>query len=317
MKRVLNLLLIGLLVVSLSACKADRPLILTTAYPLSWLVEQIGGDKVQIASLNDGTTQAVRSQIRTDYDSVLEKADLIVHLGELESYFITYDDALSAYEKKIIDLSANLYQYKFVRYTAVSTDTETLYVEAPYYKDAVFDQVDTYTYDPNLWMDPVSLLYMGSRIRDWLVANYPEEEKYFDTQYDALQLNLSALDANYQTLSSKNLAFVSLTPSFGVWQKAYGVSVYPIITSRFGVLPDDRQLQVIKQRIAADGVRYIVNDPLMDDEMRTVYDDLVASLALTPINLTSLFARTDDQVSQQQDYLSLMYQNLEVLKSLN
>lgn len=43
MKRVLHLLLIGLLVVSLSACKADRPLILTTAYPLSWLVEQIGG----------------------------------------------------------------------------------------------------------------------------------------------------------------------------------------------------------------------------------------------------------------------------------
>ena len=86
-------------------------------------------------------------------------------------------------------------------------------------KEKVFDSVETYDNDPMLWMDPVAMTSMASDIRDYLVDKYPVYQKIFDENYDQLEMDLARLDADFQSIHDqhKNIAFVSMTPSFGNW----------------------------------------------------------------------------------------------------
>ena len=111
-----------------------------------------------------------------------------------------------------------------------------------------------------------------------------------------------------------------MTASFGNWQRTYGIQVYPVILSKYGVLPNDLQLEAIKQRIVEDGVKYIVNEPNMTEDMKELYDQLVEELGLKTVELSNLSSLSVTQKSSNMDYLTIMYENLaqlEVMASAN
>ena len=105
-----------------------------------------------------------------------------------------------------------------------------------------------------------------------------------------------------------------MTASFGNWQKTYGFEVYPVILSKYGVLPNETQLAAIKQRIIDDNVKYIVYEPNMTEDMIALFDELQEELGLTRVELSNLSSLTDEELNSGKDYLSIMYENLQVLE---
>jgi len=177
-----------------------------------------------------------------------------------------------------------------------------------------------------LWTDPISMVSMAREIKNWLQQKYPEDAAYYEENFEELESNLILLDAQYISLSNrlkeenKSIKFVSMTASFGNWQRTYGIQVYPVILSKYGVLPNDQQLEAIKQRIREDGVKYIVNEPNMTEDMKALYDELVDELGLKTVELSNLSSLSVTQQSENMDYLSIMYENLaqlEVMASAN
>ena len=139
---------------------------------------------------------------------------------------------------------------------------------------------------------------------------------------EKLEADLINLDAQYQNLATsllnnrQEIRFVSMTASFGNWQKTYGFQVYPVILSRYGVLPDEKQLEIIKSRIIQDDVRYIVYEPNMTDDMIELFDQLESELLLTRVELSNLSSLTESELAEGKEYLSLMYENLSVLETM-
>ncbi|MBP3868372.1 MAG: zinc ABC transporter substrate-binding protein [Solobacterium sp.] len=320
-QRLLKLLTLTMLVLSLSGCTAERTTIAYTVYPIGFLTERLTGGAVNSYSIQDNTI-VQRAQIREDYRSILSNAVVFMHIGQLEPYYSLYSSEISSLVPNELDLSVLNAVYDFHRYTEVNTDGEVTYLEGPYYRGDEFNLVDTDEKDLYLWTDPIAMLSMAKDIRQFLVTTYPDDAPIIEQNFEDLENDLINLDAQYQALSTansvnqKSIRFVSMTASFGNWQKTYGFQVYPIILSKYGALPNEKQLALIEQRIKEDNVHYIVYEANMTEDMIELFDRVQDDLNLTRVELSNLSSLTAVEAEAGKDYLSIMYENLAVLETM-
>ena len=300
-----------------SGCEEKNPSIATTVYPVQYLVERIGGDDVTVSNITENT-MIQRAQIKSSFQDILKDSDALFYIGGLEPYMDLYVDDIRDTGVDMVDLATNSAIYKFERYTSTTIDGITAGTEGPYYEGEEFANLDTYDADPMLWMDPVAMTSMASDIRDYLVQKYPQYKDIFDENYDALELDLARLEADFQAIpdGKMNISFVSMTPSFGNWQKSYGIKVYPVTLSKYGALPTSDQLAAMKKRIKSDHVRYIAIEQNLSEDMEKLQQQLIDELALIPVNLNNLSSISSEDKKASKDYLTIMYDNLKALESI-
>ena len=314
----IKLFLVSVLALFLvSGCEEKNPSIATTVYPVQYLVERIGGDDVTVSNITENT-MIQRAQIKSSFQDILKDSDALFYIGGLEPYMDLYVDDIRDTGVDMVDLATKSAIYKFERYTSTTIDGITAGTEGPYYEGEEFANLDTYDADPMLWMDPVAMTSMASDIRDYLVQKYPQYKDIFDENYDALELDLARLDADFQAIpdGKMNISFVSMTPSFGNWQKSYGIKVYPVTLSKYGALPTSDQLAAMKKRIKSDHVRYIAIEQNLSEDMEKLQQQLIDELALIPVNLNNLSSISSEDKKASKDYLTIMYDNLKALESI-
>ncbi len=316
MKKIFLTLITTLLILSsLSACKLTTLNIGVTTYPIEYIVNRIAQDKVNVIQYSEGPT-ITRAQIRDDYKDVLETTDVVFYFGKLEPYFAVHLTEFQESNAQLIDLTSNAGVYKFQRYTVTQVSDRQVTIEDNYYSSNLFDSSNMYDKDPILWLDPITMISMAGTIKDWLIERFPEERNFFTTNYDLLKQELARMDADYQELWKQDISFVSVTPSFGNWQKAYGIHVYPLILSRYGVLPSAEQLAVIKNKIKEDGVKLIVHEPNLSEDMEALYQSIKTELELDEIELHNLAFLSENDISNNKNYMTIMFENLNTLEGL-
>ncbi len=315
MKTIIKLTLITSLIFSLSACKLSQPNIGVTVYPVQYLVERIAQNKVTVTNISEGKT-ITRAQITSDYESLLENLDVLFVFGNLEPYLSVYNELLQNEGVAMVDLSSSASVYAFQRYDTNYISNTRVTLESTYYSGSVFDQIDVYQNDPYLWLDPITMISVAGSIKDWLVTYYPEEKASFEANYEALALELARMDADYQELWDQQTAFVSVTPSFGNWQKAFGINVYPLILSRYGVLPTEEQLALMLERIQIDEVQYIVHEPNLTEDMEALYQRVKDELNLQSVEMHNIAFLTDNDTLANKNYITLMWENLSTLEGM-
>ena len=314
----IKLFLVSVLALFLvSGCEEKNPSIATTVYPVQYLVERIGGDDVTVSNITENT-MIQRAQIKSSFQDILKDSDALFYIGGLEPYMDLYVDDIRDTGVDMVDLATKSAIYKFERYTSTTIDGITAGTEGPYYEGEEFANLDTYDADPMLWMDPVAMTSMASDIRDYLVQKYPQYKDIFDENYDALELDLARLEADFQAIpdGKMNISFVSMTPSFGNWQKSYGIKVYPVTLSKYGALPTSDPLAAMKKRIKSDHVRYIAIEQNLSEDMEKLQQQLIDELALIPVNLNNLSSISSEDKKASKDYLTIMYDNLKALESI-
>ncbi|MCR5794895.1 MAG: zinc ABC transporter substrate-binding protein [Solobacterium sp.] len=323
MKKITAMIMSAVLSITLlSGCSVVRSGIAYTIYPIGYLIDRLAGSTVNAYSVQDETQLIQRAALKSDALENLDTAEVFFHIGTLEPYLAVYGKKIEESGCEDQDLSALNAIYQFKRYTQVISDGNVSYIEGPYYRGSEFDLIDTDTLDLCLWNDPIAMLSMSKSIFAWLKKAYPEDAEKFSANLERLETDLINLDAQYQALATslvtnnQEIRFVSMTASFGNWQKTYGFQVYPVVLSKYGVLPNKDQLDSIKARILADGVKYIVYEPNMTEDMIALFDELESELSLTRVELSNLSSLTKAEEDAGKDYLSVMYENLNVLETM-
>ncbi|NLC96118.1 MAG: zinc ABC transporter solute-binding protein [Erysipelotrichaceae bacterium] len=320
-KKIISLLVTILVMFSISGCAATNTQIAYTVYPIGYIIQRLAGNTINSVTIQNNTI-VQRSEILSNYDEILSNSSILINIGQLEPYLSVYSTEISKLIDKRLDLSNLNAIYTFKRYTPIITDEEVTYIEGPYYKGELFEMIDTNTKDLFLWLDPIAMLSMSKDIKEYLITTYPDDKNIFEENYKLLETDLVRIDAAYQSLatkvasSNKEIKFVSMSASFGNWQKTYGIQLYPVILSKYGALPNDEQLEIIKNRIIADNVQYIVYEPNMTSDMIALFNQLQEELNLTRVELSNLSSLTTSQESEGKDYLSIMYENLSVLETM-
>ena len=133
-----------------------------------------------------------------------------------------------------------------------------------------------------------------------------------------MELDLARLEADYQAIPNgkMDISFVSMTPSFGNWQKSYGVKVYPVSLSKYGALPTDDQMEIIKKKIIRNQVRYMAVEQNLPSDMNKLQNQLIEELGLIPVELNNLSTLSKQDKEAGKDYLSIMYDNLKALEAM-
>lgn len=321
MKLLRKITCILLICLTLVGCSSARHYVSYTIYPIGYLLNRIGGNKINSTSIQSNSLVQI-SSVSSYYQDILNDSIVLFHIGGLEPYMDLYDDEIKETEVDVEDLSILNALYEYKRYTPVIVNGKLNYIEDEFYDGDVFDEIDTYDLDPFIWLSPIGMYSMAKDVKEYLTDNYFEESEYFENNYEKLADELIALDAAYNALSlqmiSKNqtIKFVSMTGSFSAWQKDYGFQVYPICLSKYGALPSETQLAIIKQRIKDDGVKYIAYEPNMSSEMTELFNELENELGLKRVTLYNISSLTSSQNESGKDYMSLMYENLTVLQNM-
>ena len=323
MKRFVRCLLAMILMVPmLQGCVQRRTEIAYTIYPIGYLIQRIAGSTVKYVSIQKDDTIVQRAQISSDYQNTLKQSYVLFHIGDLEPYLSVYHDEIVNTGVQDLDLSADNAVYDFGRYVRADEKKGTAERFEPYYLGDAFADTDTSRKDLSLWIDPIAMMSMGKDIRDWLIRKNPDEESFYAENYRKLEDDLIDLDVQYQNLATElnenqeRIAFVSMTPSFGNWQKAYGFQVYPVVLSRYGVLPDEKQLEVIEKRIRDDAVGYIVKEPNLPKDMTVLYEKVKEDCSLKEVPLSNISSLSESENRDGKDYLSIMYENLNTLNDM-
>ena len=317
----LKKIIAALLVLLLCGCSGVRQYTAYTIYPVGYLLNRICGEKIQPVSIQSNSLVQV-AKIKSDYRETLDNSVVFFHIGELEPYMSIFEEEIYDSGAEQVDLSILNAVYKFQRYSLVYVDGRNTYIEGPFYDDDLFNEIDTDDLDLFLWLNPIGMLSMGKDIYEYFASNYVEEASFFKDNYEKLEEELIALDASFQNLSRRLrneqlvLKFVCMTPSFSTWQKDYGFQIYPVCLSKYGALPSDKELEVIKARIKADGVQYIVYEPNIPEDMYELMTSLEEELGLKRVTLSNISSLSTSQANDGKDYMSLMYENLTTLDTL-
>ena len=322
-KKVLSFLLVLMLMgcSSSGANNSVRSFYSYTIYPVGYLLNKIGGNRISPVSIQTSTI-VQNATVNDNYKEILNSSVFFYYIKGLEPYMGLYEEDVEESGCGLVDLSKSSI-YAFKRFTPIVNNGTLNFVESDYYEGEMFRNIDTYSDDLFLWLDPIGMLSMAKDIYSNLSSNYAEAATYFENNYKALENDLIALDAAYQNLASslikenKSIKFVSMTPSFGSWQKAYGFEVYPVCLSKYGALPTDSQLKAIKERIIKDNVKYIAYEPNMSQDMSNLFMALEEELGLKRVNLSNISSLTITQQADSKDYLTLMYENLSVLENIS
>lgn len=283
MRKLTYLFLISTILVALTGClkkdNFENIKIYTTTYPIEYITNKLYGEHSEIKSIYPDGTNIKKYELNDKQIKDYSKGSLFIFngLGKEETYlnkFIKYNKNLM-----IIDASQSI----------------------------------EYTYNEDeLWLDPSNFLMISRNIKNGLLEyisnHYLKEE--INKNYDELKLEISNVDANlkviYENATHKTIVTDNDTLKF---LEKYGFTVISLEDNN-GV--SEKNLYDAKKLIENKTIKYIFT--LSGTEVNDTVTDLVKNTKVELLEINNLSNLTDKQRSENEDYFSLINENIEMLK---
>jgi len=264
--------------------------VVTSFYPLSYLVNAIGGNLVLVSNLVPAGVEPHDFELSPRDFVDIGNADLLVYNGAaLEPWVKKWEDSSSVRPKQVIDMAKML-----------TERTAPLAV-----RDGVID--------PHFWLNPMIMKTEALVVRDALIALAPDQKDIFDQNTARIMTELDALDQRFHSeLSQCSLRdIVVLHEAFNYLGRQYGITV----TSIEGISPDEepspKDLANIVTLAQDRGVKAIFFETVASPK----FSELIArEIGGTTLVLNPLESLTPDEVQSGEDYVSIMETNLINLK---
>ncbi|MET3504183.1 metal ABC transporter solute-binding protein, Zn/Mn family [Halalkalibacter oceani] len=170
-------------------------------------------------------------------------------------------------------------------------------------------------HDPHVWLDPVLSIEMAEQIKHLLVELMPEQEEYFEANFEELRGQFEELDQQFQEVAANAQidTFIVSHAGYGYWEARYGIKQIGIAGLSPTNEPTQQQLIETIEQAEELGLEYVLFEPNISPAVaQTVQDYLEAeSLYLHPLE-----ALTTENVEAGADYFSLMEENIETLRTV-
>lgn len=283
MKKIITFLFIMLLaILTTTGCENDdmeAVEIVVTNYSNEYITKKLYDDHASISSIYpdgvDISTYKVSKKQKNDF----AQKDLFIYNGLIEK---ERDLAID-----LLDINPNL---KII---------DSAYV------------LETDYSPEELWLNPSSLLMMAQNVRlgleEYITSNYLKKE--VDEAYDKLKLELSELDANYRVdVENTDNKKVVVANSTLKYLEKFGIEVICLDNDA-----TEKTISDVENLIENKEISYIFtfkNEKLGENASKVIekHSD-IKTLELHKLDVIS-----DNDRSEKKDYLSIMNDNLEVLK---
>ena len=280
--KLIKIIILVLTIFITSACNTNSSMenikVIVTNYPNEYIIKSLYGKHASVESIYPDGVNIDDYKISNKKKNEYAKSALFVYNGAIEK---ERNLAISLLDKnpelKIID-------------TAYVLETD---------------------YSPEeLWLDPSSLLMMAQNVRIGLGEYIPSTvlKKDIDEKYEALKVKLSELEAEYRINvdNAKSKDIIVATSKLKYLEK-FGFNVICLDNKK-----KEKTISDARVLVDSGNISYIYK--FNGEELNTNAKELVDNTNIEEISINKLDNISDKDRDNNKDYMSIMNDNLELLK---
>ncbi|MGI6103440.1 MAG: metal ABC transporter substrate-binding protein [Patescibacteria group bacterium] len=270
----------------------DRPLVVTTFYPITALAAPIAGTVARVEQLVPAGQEVHDYQAAPANLAALRSATLVISNGaELEHEWLdslfTASDSLATR----LELAAML-----------EADVKLLSAD-----DEEAGEAGT---DPHIWLSPKNAILLAGYIRDALVRVDEMNRETYESNAAALIAELSSLDQEFRAsiATFRDREFIAFHSAFSYLARDYGLEQVATIEATPGEAPRPAELARIRSLVQEKRLRGLFTEPQYSP---ATVDQLARDLGIAVRELDPLETNELDE-----SYVDGMRRNLEALRAV-
>lgn len=305
--------------------------ITTTVYPVTYFTEQIGGQHVTVNSVLEPGADLHQFHLHEDSINQMLASDLVLYIdGEAETYLTEIIPSLKTSNVHYVDIvkqiktqttpqigeGQTLISGTLTTEESNGTDQKSLnqLLSEYQFEDSSEDinSIQNIDYDPynHLWLHPSYALMICELILDQLITLMPEYEPTFQSNFNELKTELMDLNQAFESFNDlKQPYFLVTHAAYSVWE-SYGLIQLPLSGTLETPLSTDKLSQLVKLVQNLD-LNYLYFESNISSLTAREVQNQLRLKSLTLYNLETL---TSDQIKNEENYFTLMYQNIDNLK---
>jgi zinc transport system substrate-binding protein len=286
--------------------------VVASFYPLAWVTEQVAGGDWTVTNLTTPGGEPHDLELGIGATADVADADLVVYLGGFQP---AVDDAVaSTASGATLDAADVVDLLPVTDHSDEGHSDEGHADEEPAGGEHAEDDGHGHgDLDPHFWLDPLLMADLSDSVADRLAELDPDGAETYRANAADLRARLEQLDADYEDgLASCELETVVVSHDAFGYLARYGLHLEPINGLSPDAEPNPATLAELAEVIEDEGVTTVFSERLASPALaETLASDLdVRTGVLDP--LEGLARDTADE-----DYLSLMRQNLRALEEAN
>ena len=288
-----------ILFVAAIACEGDlqppaggEVTVITTTYPLTFLAEKIGGNRITVQQLTKPGVEAHDFEPAPSDVRAISNSDLFIYNHP------------------------SFESWAFNAASASSTDGDnspTVTVQTIILESVGEDHGEGIV-DVHVWLNPLKAQEQADRILSALIEIDPAGSQIYTRNADGLDVELQALDDLISTqISNCELNSVVVSHlAFGHMAERYGFEQIGLA----GLSPEfesgPAKIAAVIQKIKELNISHIMQEPIVSNRLaKTVSAETGAEL----LSLHPLEVRTSEQASSRIDYIDIMKSNADALQN--
>jgi zinc transport system substrate-binding protein len=316
MKKLMLVVFAVIQIVILSACRfQDGPHdIYTTVYPLQFVAEEILKETDLTVGIVPGVTSHESSVDWSPKEIIaMTEAKYLFYVGANYDYYIDYQID-SIFANKDVEL--------------VKVELETDYIEFipgilhehDHEEEHVTLNESALGTDPHFWISPLKVLAVSYLIYDKLVEAYPENEELMETNFTNLQNKLQTLHEDFEEgIGGLTKPVMTSTNLYGYLHHDYDLEFLPISpgyheeTDQFTT---SQKEEIVNEALYHD-IRYLIYEKYTTSPFSNAVFSELELLGKDPVKVEFHILQSikDEDVDAGKNYITVMYENLELLKA--
>ena len=234
--------------------EGEKVQVVTSFYAMKSLVEEIGGDKVDVVNIIDEGIEPHDFEPKAKDLMAIEKGDLFIYNGaNMEEWIDDVKDVISSDNVTMVNSSEGV---KLI--SAIEDDHEDEIEE----EDA---HNHDHEEDPHTWLGISTAMMQGKNIKDALVLKDPDNSKYYEENYNEFEKKLNSLLDEYTPLfnSLENKDFVTGHATFAYLCRDLNLHQESIEGVYAEGEPSAKQLEELIEKCKANKIKVIFVEKLV------------------------------------------------------
>jgi len=186
---------------------------------------------------------------------------------------------------------------------------------------AANEELDDYSigFDPHFWVSPLRVKMVANLMYDKIVSKFDDPTNVMASNYESLLADLQDLcDAYLDVITNATKLLMSSTNIYGYLRNDYGldyISISPGFHEETEQFTSQAKEEIVNHAVESD-IHYILYEMYTSSPLSNAVFDELEALGMSPekLEFNILQSLSDDEVESGKSYITVMYDNLELLK---
>lgn len=269
----------------------------TSFYPYYDFAKKIGGGKIEIHTIVPPGAEPHSFEPSSKVIAQLEQADIFIYNGVRMEPWI--DKVLNLLEDKDICLIDASESVELISYNKKHNDRD--------------NDKHCYGYDPHIWVDPVNAIHISGKIKDAFAKADDDNRDIYEENFDDLRGKLQELDIAFKEALEDvpERKIIVSHAAFGYLAKRYNIEQIAVAGVSPHAEPSPKRLAELVEIADDNKMDYIFLEALASVKTAEI---LAEEAGLEVLTLYIAEGLTEEQQNNGEDYITLMYKNVETLR---